>query len=117
MSFLSVLSSLSNPRTVRTAQPSIDTLLLSVAVCLSMFGLLMVYSASIALGDGPEYQGYGRYYFVIRHAIFMALGLLSAAAVVMVPMKRRSEEHTSELQSRGHLVCRLLLEKKKNTRQ
>src|SRR5439155_14898614 len=28
--------------------------------------------------------------------------------------KFRSEEHTSELQSRGHLVCRLLLEKKKN---
>src|SRR5690625_5778536 len=27
----------------------------------------------------------------------------------------RSEEHTSELQSRGHLVCRLLLEKKNNT--
>src|SRR5437870_9676937 len=27
--------------------------------------------------------------------------------------QRRSEEHTSELQSRGHLVCRLLLEKKK----
>src|SRR5690625_5769264 len=95
MSFLSVLSTLSNPRTVRTAQPGIDTLLLSVTVCLSMFGLLMVYSASIALGDGPQYQGYGRYYFVIRHAIFMGL---------------RSEEHTSELQSRGHLVCRLLLE-------
>src|SRR5437660_2311344 len=29
----------------------------------------------------------------------------------------RSEEHTSELQSRGHLVCRLLLEKKKKTRE
>src|SRR2546429_1246147 len=28
--------------------------------------------------------------------------------------KKRSEEHTSELQSRLHLVCRLLLEKKKN---
>src|SRR5690625_6702767 len=28
--------------------------------------------------------------------------------------ERRSEEHTSELQSRGHLVCRLLLEKKYN---
>src|SRR5690625_555379 len=27
--------------------------------------------------------------------------------------KQRSEEHTSELQSRGHLVCRLMLEKKK----
>src|SRR5690606_39949761 len=30
---------------------------------------------------------------------------------------RRSEEHTSELQSRENLVCRLLLEKKKETRQ
>src|SRR2546422_7099749 len=30
-------------------------------------------------------------------------------------MPKRSEEHTSELQSRLHLVCRLLLEKKKNT--
>src|SRR3989442_4574807 len=31
------------------------------------------------------------------------------------PRGRRSEEHTSELQSRPHLVCRLLLEKKKTT--
>src|SRR5437660_5421127 len=30
---------------------------------------------------------------------------------------QRSEEHTSELQSRGHLVCRLLLEKKKQTQK
>src|SRR3712207_9005177 len=29
--------------------------------------------------------------------------------------RKRSEEHTSELQSRQYLVCRLLLEKKKNT--
>src|SRR5690625_5358432 len=35
---------------------------------------------------------------------------------VGIPEKAvRSEEHTSELQSRGHLVCRLLLEKKKKT--
>src|SRR2546422_1865765 len=31
------------------------------------------------------------------------------------PVHHRSEEHTSELQSRLHLVCRLLLEKKKKT--
>src|SRR5690625_6491174 len=31
--------------------------------------------------------------------------------------KSRSEEHTSELQSRGHLVCRLLLEKKNEHKQ
>src|SRR5690625_6315843 len=30
---------------------------------------------------------------------------------------KRSEEHTSELQSRGHLVCRLLLEKKKTMKK
>src|SRR5437870_11256217 len=34
------------------------------------------------------------------------------AAAALSPV--RSEEHTSELQSRGHLVCRLLLEKKNN---
>src|SRR2546430_6053223 len=32
------------------------------------------------------------------------------------PGRTRSEEHTSELQSQSNLVCRLLLEKKKNTR-
>src|SRR5439155_24805227 len=32
-------------------------------------------------------------------------------------LESRSEEHTSELQSRGHLVCRLLLEKKKNVKK
>src|SRR5437870_13189442 len=36
-----------------------------------------------------------------------------AAACRLGVQGRRSEEHTSELQSRGHLVCRLLLEKKK----
>src|SRR5436305_10837343 len=36
---------------------------------------------------------------------------------VPVPQSPRSEEHTSELQSRPHLVCRLLLEKKKHKRR
>src|SRR3712207_8156544 len=35
-------------------------------------------------------------------------------AFALVPLVARSEEHTSELQSRQYLVCRLLLEKKKN---
>src|SRR5439155_25402408 len=38
---------------------------------------------------------------------------LAGRAPVPTASKGRSEEHTSELQSRGHLVCRLLLEKKK----
>src|SRR5690554_7792373 len=49
----------------------------------------------------------------------IARQLLAAADDRETPMGRlriisRSEEHTSELQSRPHLVCRLLLEKKKN---
>src|SRR5690625_2442445 len=35
----------------------------------------------------------------------------------MIDQLVRSEEHTSELQSRGHLVCRLLLEKKKEKQE
>src|SRR5690625_6656509 len=38
----------------------------------------------------------------------------ASAAVHAELLERRSEEHTSELQSRGHLECRLLLEKKNN---
>src|SRR2546422_7460107 len=41
------------------------------------------------------------------------LGRLLETAALVAKKKGRSEEHTSELQSRLHLVCRLLLEKKK----
>src|SRR5437660_6221886 len=37
---------------------------------------------------------------------------VAGADINELAQKTRSEEHTSELQSRGHLVCRLLLEKK-----
>src|SRR2546422_8337557 len=43
-------------------------------------------------------------------------GTSSATSYRTLRIDPRSEEHTSELQSRLHLVCRLLLEKKKNTR-
>src|SRR2546429_6610668 len=41
-----------------------------------------------------------------------AIGILERHQFRTAPNKLRSEEHTSELQSRLHLVCRLLLEKK-----
>src|SRR5690625_5577790 len=56
----------------------------------------------------------------VEHAAALALGHGDRLVVVVATgiagshrLHRRSEEHTSELQSRGHLVCRLLLEKKK----
>src|SRR3712207_8008457 len=59
-------------------------------------------------------------YFAIAHYIAHAyenLGKPEAALPFarQFAAKARSEEHTSELQSRQYLVCRLLLEKKKNS--
>src|SRR2546429_2942515 len=44
-----------------------------------------------------------------------AMAYLGDIAMKQSDPEKRSEEHTSELQSRLHLVCRLLLEKKKKT--
>src|SRR5437899_6213908 len=49
---------------------------------------------------------------VVEHALAGDLDSLSER-MIGAEMFRRSEEHTSELQSLRHLVCRLLLEKKK----
>src|SRR2546425_9405613 len=50
--------------------------------------------------------------------LVLAFGALVAAALpIIVERERRSEEHTSELQSLAYLVCRLLLEKKKQYHQ
>src|SRR5439155_14483647 len=46
-------------------------------------------------------------------AALFTKNFVTAAPVEVGRGSLRSEEHTSELQSRGHLVCRLLLEKKK----
>lgn len=71
----------------RTSMPGIDMPLLTVVCILAAFGLLMVYSASIALADGPQYRNYGNYYFVIRHTLFVTLGFLLAGAAALVPMR------------------------------
>src|SRR5207253_7489827 len=44
---------------------------------------------------------------------FATKSVAPASKARLMATESRSEEHTSELQSRGHLVCRLLLEKKK----
>src|SRR5690625_6907987 len=47
--------------------------------------------------------------------VYSVTGGVDLVAIARVDRhEERSEEHTSELQSRGHLVCRLLLEKKKS---
>src|SRR2546428_7431871 len=48
-------------------------------------------------------------------ALLKSVGLRNPE-ILRLEQRERSEEHTSELQSRSDLVCRLLLEKKKTTR-
>src|SRR3989475_5991706 len=57
-----------------------------------------------------------------RNVVLLTLGIETVGALILasrwIPefgLTRRSEEHTSELQSQSNLVCRLLLEKKKST--
>lgn len=84
--FAELTSSVNAVRPGRTTMPSFDLSLLACAIALVLFGLLMVYSASIALADGPRYESYGRYYFVIRHAAFITVGLVAALVAVNIPM-------------------------------
>src|SRR5690625_7112882 len=62
----------------------------------------------------PEFSSYAMYRFEIDIRASTVLGIVGAGGIgAPLLLATRSEEHTSELQSRGHLVCRLLLEKKK----
>ncbi len=87
MSLFDLTSSVNAVRPGRTTMPNFDVAVLIASGALLAFGLLMVYSASIALADGPRYESYGRFYFVIRHGLFVVVGLFSAAFVLSIPMR------------------------------
>jgi len=71
----------------RAHMAAIDPALVIASAALLMLGLLMVYSASIALADGPRYANYGRHYFVARHAMFLTVGLVAAVSVAACAMR------------------------------
>ncbi|MGO3745247.1 MAG: putative lipid II flippase FtsW [Alcaligenes aquatilis] len=85
--FAELTSGVNAVRPGRTALPAFDRPLLAATLMLTLFGLLMVYSASIALADGPRYESYGRYYFVIRHALFIVVGVVLAMFAATVPLR------------------------------
>src|SRR2546422_4368088 len=69
--------------------------------------------------EAEHVEGFAKEVALVTHTRLKATGKAGAQAVMPDPASEleeplvRSEEHTSELQSRLHLVCRLLLEKKK----
>jgi cell division protein FtsW len=72
-----------NPR----AMPPLDTSLAWAALLLLATGLVMVYSASIAMAESSAHTGYRAWYFLARHGAFLAIGLLAGAIAFQIPMK------------------------------
>ncbi len=65
---------------------SIDQALLWVTVALLAFGLVMVYSASIALPDNPKFGRYAHTFFLSRHALFLVLAFIAGLLTFQVPV-------------------------------
>jgi cell division protein FtsW len=70
-----------------TAPAEVDPLLLWPGLFLLLFGLVMVYSASIAMAEGSKFTGHQPEYFLIRHAIFLAVGLVCGVVAFQVPLR------------------------------
>jgi cell division protein FtsW len=70
-----------------TAMPDYDRALIWLTVLLLGFGMVMVYSASIAMAEGSRYTGHQFGYFLVRHAIFLAVGGVAAVVAFQVPLR------------------------------
>ena len=64
----------------------VDRTLVWVVISLLLFGLVMVYSASVALPDSPKFSRYSHTHFVMRHALSIALAVIAAYVVFQIPM-------------------------------
>ena len=67
-----------------TRLQSVDQALVWVVVALLMWGMVMVYSASIAMPDNPRFSRYSHTHFLTRHVISMVVGSVMALLVFQV---------------------------------
>jgi cell division protein FtsW len=65
---------------------SLDPALIWSALLLAATGLVMVYSASIAMAEAERFTGFRPSYFLLRHSIYLAIGLALATALFRVPV-------------------------------
>jgi cell division protein FtsW len=68
-----------------TRLQSVDQALVWVVVALLMWGMVMVYSASIAMPDNPRFSRYTQTHFLTRHVISMLVGSVMALLAFQVP--------------------------------
>lgn len=69
------------------AQSFSDELLIWVLIGLLALGLVMVYSSSIATSEANKFTGYQPAYYLIRHGMFIAVGLVAGLFAFQVPMQ------------------------------
>jgi len=74
-------------RRVGPTPAELDPLLLWPALFLLLFGLVMVYSASIAMAEGSQFTGHQSYYFLLRHGVFLCIGLVFGVVTFQIPLR------------------------------
>jgi cell division protein FtsW len=66
---------------------SVDVAMLWVVAALLLVGLVMVYSASIALPDSPRFANYAPTHFLVRHVMAILIGVAAALVVFAIPVR------------------------------
>ena len=70
----------------RSKMMNYDQALVWVTMILMLFGMVMVYSASISLPDSPKYANYTNNHFLVRQALFIIVSLVAGAFAFRVPL-------------------------------
>ena len=73
-------------RSVPVSLAGFDQALVWVTVALLMFGLVMVYSASVAMPDNPKFARYTHTHFLMRHVLSLAIAFVAALLAFQVPV-------------------------------
>ena len=64
-----------------------DQALVWVVVALLSWGMVMVYSASVAMPDNPRFSNYAPTHFLMRHVMYLVVGFVAALLAFQVPMR------------------------------
>ena len=71
----------------RKSPSEVDPWLLWSAIGLLVFGLVMVYSSSIATAEGSRFTGFQSSYFLVRHGVFLTIGLVAGLVTFQIPLR------------------------------
>ena len=74
-------------KTPYTQSAEFDAVLGWIVIALLSLGLVMVYSSSIATAEAARSTGYHQAYFLMRHALYVFLGVIAGAMVFQIPSK------------------------------